>query len=75
MSLIKVTKKNGQFTIVPAGQRSTYESMNARNTKMKKLDDVVTIEDYEEPAEEVATDKVADKISKKATDKVADKIK
>lgn len=49
--LIKVTKKNGQSSIVPAGQRATYESFNEKYKKLKKLDQVVTIEDYEEAAE------------------------
>lgn len=47
---IKVTKKNGQYSIVPAGQRPTYESFNAKYEKLKKTDQVVTIEDYEPTA-------------------------
>lgn len=50
--LIKVTKKNGSSSIVPASQRSVYESFNEKAQKLKKPDDVVKIEDYEEPASE-----------------------
>ena len=37
MDYIKVTKKNGQSTIVPAGQRSTYEAFNAKAKKLKHI--------------------------------------
>ena len=50
--LIQITKKDGSKHIVPAGQRTIYESFNARAKKLRRDKDLVTIDDYEEPKKE-----------------------
>ena len=46
--LIKLTKKDGSTHLVPASQRKTYESLNARYKKLNKLDEIVEISDFKE---------------------------